>query len=121
MPEGMSTSDYITGKTEPEWDNEQSEGGWLLVGGNGTNKGGGSQEELQCVSKDGAGEVQHLVYNFENGVPLGEVKSKCTPWAKQTWGRSGAEGMKCELRRERTWESFSGELGWWWRERQKQP
>lgn len=60
------------------------------------------------------------MYNFENEVTLGEVKSKHTPWAKQTGERCGVEGMKSELLRERTWDSFSGEQGWW-RERQKQP
>lgn len=33
MPEGRSTSDYITGKTEPEWDNQRGAGySWVKMG-----------------------------------------------------------------------------------------
>lgn len=40
MPEGMSTLDYITGKTELKWDSEQYESEEAdFEGGNGTSRG----------------------------------------------------------------------------------
>lgn len=47
--------------------------------------------------RGGAEEVRYLVYNFENGITSGEMKSECGLWTEQAWERCGDEGMKTQL------------------------